>query len=142
MRFSRSLKYFILLFLIFTTGCSPFRTAQHIIGISLDEFEKYRDRAISQHVVCKVSECFDAILAIGTEQPGRPRTSKDFEVFQAKRRQGVIVFYGIPNQVDTTEVGVFITPEADGSLVEVISRSSSAQKKVAHVVFAELDANF
>lgn len=142
MRFSKNLKYFCLFFLFLTTGCSPFRTAQHIVGISLDEFEKYRDQAISQHVACKVSECFNAILAIGTDQPSMPHSRKDFEVFQAKGRKGVVVFYGIPGQVDTTEVGVFITPQADGSLVEIISRSSSAQKKVARAVFTELDVSF
>ncbi len=143
MRFKKEFKNIYLLIPILIVGCvTPQEGVRRFAGRSVAHFEKYRDNAISQDISCQASECFNVILAIGGNRSEQPRLEKHFEVFQANKRQGFIVFYGIPGQVDTTEVAVFIVPEGSQSRVQVVSLSSAAQEKVAKVVFEELKKNF
>lgn len=66
-----------------------------------------------------------------------------FNIFQHDRIKGVIVVMGVPGNVDTTEVGLFLTVLSSNSVkIEVTSKSTSAKKKVAEVVFKELASRF
>ncbi len=138
----KKFKNFYLLIIILVVGCAPLQErVRRLAGRSVDHLEKHRDHAVSQHAACSASDCFDVILAIGGNRSGDPFLGKHFEVFQANVTQRFIVFYAVPNQIDTTEVAVFIKSESQGSLIEIVSLSSTAQEKVAKVVFEELKAN-
>ena len=50
---------------------------------------------------------------------------------------------GIAGNVDTTEVGIFFDDMGQGTVrVEISSLSSTAKRKVAKAVFAELEKHF
>ena len=55
----------------------------------------------------------------------------------------LIVVMGIEGNVDTTEVGIFFTqPNLTTVKLEVSSLSSNAKRRVAQVIFDELDLRF
>lgn len=84
----------------------------------------------------------------GEEQPlnekGLPQEPKGhFEVFRKDRIKGFIIVMGVKDQIDTTEVGIFLTKVADQTYtIDIASLSSRAKQTVAQVVFEKLSQQF
>jgi hypothetical protein len=126
---------------LFLGGCE---TAKCILGVSTKKLEEAVSQGITRTYACSFDDGFNAILDLGQSCPDcEPKAEKAFDVFLKNRIKGVIVVMGIPNQVDTTEVGIFLTEEREGDLrIDVSSLSTSAKEKVAEAVFQELDRLF
>lgn len=118
-------------------GCASLTDApRNIVGFSTRELENARSQSVYQSYQCAENDCLAAILDAGKE--------KKYAVFSKDEAQGQVVFMGVPGQVNTTEVGVFLTPltSSAGVKVEVASGSSSAKRAVAQVLFVELERKF
>lgn len=139
MSISRSILWFLLL--ITLSGCEVART---IIGTSTRKLEYALPEAISRTFVCEYEDCYSAILALDRNNVEREaKTDKYFDVFMKDRIKGQIVVMGVPGQVDTTEVGIFLTAEGPGAVrVDVTSLATQAKEKVADAVFTELATVF
>lgn len=127
------------------TGCASVKeTAKTIWGSSTRALEDARVDAISRSFYCDIDECFDAVLTLNLlNKKSEPATEKYFNVFIEDRIKSHIIVYGIPGNVDTTEVAVFFARDgADAIRIDVASLSSSAKQKTADAVFKELSARF
>ena len=65
------------------------------------------------------------------------------DLYIKDRKKNLIVVMGIPNCVNTTEVGIFFTSLDQGNIkIELSSLSTKAKKAAAEIVFAELNKHF
>ena len=157
--------YFLMLFILVGLGCSRLTEAPKVIwGSSIAALEKARDTASVKTYHCAYDECFNAIVDLGTlpaswlplakspseltkvsqspEEYTAPQV-KPFTIFQKDLIQGYIVVMGVPGNIDTTQVGIFLTLESNNLVqVEISSLSSSAREKVADIIFSELSRRF
>lgn len=67
---------------------------------------------------------------------------KNFSLFIKDPIKRHIVLMGVPGVVDTTEVGIFFTPQEGGTRIEVSSLSTAAKLAAADILFAELGKTF
>ena len=142
-------------------------------GSSTKDLEDARVNAIHKTYSCSVTECFDVVLemtkrpeekdltvvpptqdaaylvSISPKNPSQnaimpPSQSTEYlDLFMKNPKKNLIVVMGVPNCVDTTEVGIFFTPVAEGSVkVELSSLSTKAKKIAAEMVFAKLSKRF
>ena len=142
-------------------------------GSSTKALEDGRATAIHKTYLCNVTECFDAVLNLtvppkeedltvipptqdtahlASVSPKNPSLNaiipssenpNNLDLFMKNRKKNLIVVMGVPNCVDTTEVGIFFTPVDEGNVkVELSSLSSKAKKIAAEMVFAELSKHF
>lgn len=154
----------VFLVLIFLGGCSQvMETSKVIWGSSTKALEKARVDAIDKTYHCSFDDCFDAVLGLSREKPvyvrsyneegkeideegqvvEEPVSTGDFDVFIKNRAKRHIVVMGIAGSVDSTEVGIFFSqPSLTTIKLEISSLSSSAKRKVAQMVFDELDLRF
>lgn len=139
----------VLLLILTVFLCSSCETIieipKTILGTSTRGLEKARINSVSRVYTCAYSDCYQAILDMARLDEKMRPVNEDgfFNIFQHDRIKGIIVVMGIPGNVDTTEVGIFLTVlDANNVKVEVISKSTSAKKKVAKVVFDELGSRF
>lgn len=132
---------FLLAWVVSLSGCE---TLKSIWGSSTQTLEAAIPNGISRTYVCGFRDCYQAILALDHKDQTRlPKTKKYFDVFLKDPVRGRIVVMGIPEQVDTTEVGIFLTEESSGGIrMDVTSLSTQAKEKVATAVFNELDSSF
>jgi len=66
-----------------------------------------------------------------------------FRLFMSDPRRGLIVLMGVPNSVDTTEVGVFFDETSRGNVrVDIASLSSQAVHVAAPLIFENLKRRF
>ncbi|HBR15594.1 MAG TPA: hypothetical protein DD723_08685 [Candidatus Omnitrophica bacterium] len=145
--------------LTLANGCGfVAETGKTVWGSSTRALENSRDEAISKSYVCPFDGCFDTILSLAQTQfflekeEGSPPEAKEvkepekhkfFRVFLQDRVQSHIVVIGVQGNVDTTEVGIFFARlDQNAYRIDVSSLSSSAKRKVAEVVFAELDSQY
>jgi hypothetical protein len=132
----------LLIFLVLIlSGCE---VTKSVLGISTRKLENAIPDGISKSYKCGLRECYEAILALDHNEPDlEPQTEKYFEIFMKKPEKGQIIVMGIPGQVDTTEVGIFLSSEGgDITRIDIASLSTQAKEKVANAVFTELDSNF
>lgn len=132
---------------MFACGCSLVTEGgRSLWGTSIRHLEKARPQAFRRRYQCSYEQCFDAVLALAVNRPEimPVKENKKYHLFQEDRLRGVIVFMEIPGQVDTTEAGIFFSRYADSGIieVEVVALSRIAQRKVAQIIFSELDARF
>ena len=131
---------------IHLTGCATIsEPVKSLLGVSTKALEEAKVDAVGARYDCTYSECFDAVLSLGKDQAVDTSIKKKYyEVFQKNYKKGFIVVMGIPGQVDTTEVGVFLSEDtADKSInIQVSSLSTSAKHKAATAIFNELDQHF
>ena len=116
-----------------------------VLGTSTRALEEERIDAMVRVFRCEFDDCYQAVLDMARlDEDHRAVNSEGmFNIFQHDRIDGLIVVMGIPGNIDTTEVGIFLTMMRDRSVkVEVSSRSTSAKKKVAKEVFKELNTKF
>jgi hypothetical protein len=151
-------KSIVLLFLCVSfAGCSRLvETSKTIWGSSTRVLEDARVDSISHSFVCDIDDCFDAVLSMEivqkdtdvdvdaeADKESEQKPEKPFTVFIKDRVKSHIIVYGIPGNVDTTEVGIFFARDgSDAIRIDVASLSSSAKQKVADAIFKELSIRF
>ena len=116
----------------FAGGCAQTaETVKVVWGSSTRALKEARAEAVREEFPLAYDACFREILQIaGTEK---------WEIFIKDKNQGTIVIMGIPGNVNTTEVGIFLDKEGvSQTKVEVSSLSSSAKLKVSEILFEEL----
>lgn len=131
----------LLLVALIATGCETFKA---VLGTSIRHLEEARETALSASYDCDLDECFDAVLSLSrNEAMGDPLGGKKaFEVFSKDRIRSYIVLMGIEGNIETTEVGVFLTPKKKGVDIDISSLSSSAQERAATAIFNELNLRY
>ncbi|NCB50221.1 MAG: hypothetical protein EOM53_06085 [Alphaproteobacteria bacterium] len=118
-------------------------TPKIVWGYSLKELQRARVNADKKSYICTFQEAYSAILTLDRSYPSKPLTEKFYDVFMKDPIRGVVVVMGVSGNVDTTEVGIFLTENKDNTLVvEVVSSSRLAQSKVSQALFEELDKRF
>ena len=131
-------KYLLSLFsVLFFCGCSSFLDApRNILGFSRRDVEASRVRSSYQVYQVETLAVFNAIIA--------EFEAEKYYIFTKDEAGGFIMVMGIPGVVDTTEVGIFLTPMGDGQgvKVEVSSRSTPAKRVVAALLFSRLSEKF
>lgn len=163
-------KNLILLFclLFCVLGCAQItETAKVIWGSSTRALENARADAITKTYRCSFDDCYDAVLSFARDKETRAQEVRDeetraqeidrvetdsddeevqknyFNIFINDRKKGHIVVMGIEGNVGTTEAGIFFSqPSLTTVKIEVTSLSESAKRKVAQIVFDEMDSRF
>lgn len=75
--------------------------------------------------------------------PITPLSTTYLDLFLKKPKQNMMIVMGVPNCVNTTEVGIFFTPIDGGNVkVELSSLSSKAKRNAGELIFAELGKKF
>ncbi len=149
--------YAIIFLLFFVCGCAcvqePFKA---VWGSSTKALNDNRDTATVKMYECFANDCFDKIVGIikDHEEKAKKKTQigdEEVEVeevvkytlFIQDRKNYLIVVMNIPGSIDTTEVGIFITPlKLKESRVEIVSLSTAAQKTVSKTIFDQLDKTY
>ena len=125
---------FILLFVFVFCGCSTLKDAsQCVAGVSTRSLESGKADSIYQIYPCDLTECFNTVVAIAEKNK--------YYVFMKDPIRGLVTVMDVPGQVDTTEVGIFLTElsKQQGVRVDLSSRSTPAKRAVAKVLFSELN---
>lgn len=151
------------------TAANVVESPKIIWGSSTRALEKARRGAISKAFACSFQECFDAVAAIAvveeklSETPEEKQTREEkeaaedngpfkavdlladqsFKIFIKDTRKKMLVIYGIPGSVDTTEVGVFFVPGDDKKVtLEISSLSTNAKQTAARIIFEKLATQY
>lgn len=117
-------------------GCGHLREAAKVVwGSSTKALEDNRASATVKTYECFAGACFDTIVTTAKD--------KKYEVFISDRANNRIVVMGVPGGIETTEIGIFITPlKLKESKIEVVSLSSIAQATVSSVLFDALGRTY
>ncbi len=160
----------IISFLICLGGCAQVtETVKVIYGSSTRALEEAKSEAITKKYSCQYAECFDSILTLARPKLSHipfkndlsePEVVEDgeevavleistksgfFDIFIEDYAKGHIVVMGIAGNVDTTEVGIFLSSSGKNSKntqIEISSLSSSAKRTLAEIVFEHLNQHF
>ena len=118
------------------SGCATIaETPKNIIGISTKGIENARVDATREDFRGDFTGIYDAVLGVAKDNK--------FHVFSQDEIRGLIVLMNVPGFVDTTEVGVFISPLKSGEFrVEVSSRSVPAKEAVSKIIFEKLERKY
>jgi len=152
---------------ILLSGCASVKEfAKSVWGSSTRALEEARSEAEGKTFRCSLDECFDAVLVLTEKEIVKPVVAEDQEteedqellyvekldamvevspldLFIKDRKRSLLVVMGVPGSVDTTEVGIFFDPQADGNVrVEVSSLSTNAKQITAKMVFSKLLESF
>ena len=132
----------ILLSLILMTGCSPIKEmGKMVLGTSTRALERERTNAIRKVFDCSFDDCYEAVLKLARTQEfaGEENEEGHYDIFQKDHFKGYVVVMGVTGNVDTTEVGIFLTSRSRFiTEIDISSLSSSAKRTVADVLFKEL----
>ena len=72
-----------------------------------------------------------------------PAQVNNLSLFIKNRKRNFLVVMGVPNCVNTTEVGIFFVPLDGGNVrVDLSSLSTKAKRNASEMVFKELDKHF
>ena len=138
----------------FLSGCAQIsETAKVMWGSSTRALENMRTEAVKKTYQCGLNECYDAILSLGRDKRLQKIDVSDdsqdshhdgyFDIFINNRKKRHIIVISIEGSVDTTEVGIFFSqPTPTTVTLEVASLSSSAKRKIAEIIFNEMDLRF
>src|SRR5438105_841828 len=107
----KNIVYMMFFSIVAVSGCSPVvETVKTVWGSSTRALEDARDEAIKKTYHCPYDECFDAVLSLARNEPSlTPTSPKFFDIFIKDRVKSHIIVMGIKGNVDTTEVGIFLT---------------------------------
>ena len=164
------MKQFIFILGIFIlSGCTPLEAGRTVWGSSTRILENERIHAITAAYNCSIDDCYDSILEMGadkgeeesvslrnirrgyssasaepepTAQGKTPVSDRPFRIFLQDRIKSCLIVINVPENIDTTEVGIFLAYEEKGIRVEISSLSTTAKRKVAETVFNELDKKY
>ena len=84
-------------------------------------------------------------LGFNSLSPGTaaPANVDQLSLFIKERKRDFLVVMGVPNCVDTTEVGVFFVPLDAGNVrIELSSLSTKAKRNASKIIFKELGNHF
>ena len=135
-----SLIIFLVLGVFSLVGCTTLRekateTAKVMWGSSVKALEESRTQANSKTFQCALDECLRQVVSISKEE--------SVKIFINNPKKGFIVVMGLPNTIDTTEVGIFFTAiEAVKTKIEITSLSPYAQEIAADLFFSKLKMTF
>ncbi len=118
--------------ILILSGCASIKDApRNILGFSRKDIIAARDDAMFQVYQAGQVEVFAVVEEI---------VKVEYVLFTRDEIRGFIMLMGIPGVVDTTEVGIFVTPLGfeKGVKVELSSRSLPAKKVVAALLFSKL----
>ena len=123
-------------FCFILTGCASIKSvSQNIWGSSITHLETARVDSLYKTIPCEYQECYDAIKVMLDEG--------SYTVFQERPAKGLLVIMGVQEALNTTEVGIFLTPlSSEETEIEVASLSTPAKKTFAEVLFTYLDNEF
>lgn len=170
---TRPLIYLFAGVLLFSGCAQATEFVRSIWGSSTKDLEEARANSIHKTYRCSVTECFNTVLqltetpeekdftvippgqdathlaSVSPKNPSQnaimppPEDTNYLDLFMKNPKKNLIVVMGVPNCVDTTEVGIFFTPDGDGNTkVELSSLSTKAKKITAEMVFAQLNKHF
>jgi hypothetical protein len=130
----------LLLVPVVLAGCSQsVEVARKVWGSSTRTLENERVRAVRDVYRCEYDECYNLVRNLGILSDGGKKTDGPYKIFQENYKNGVVVVMGVPGNVDTTEVGIFLfRVKVDETSVEVTSLSRSAKRKVAEAIRQEM----
>lgn len=168
---NKFLKLSVVFAVIMVCGCATALEPVKVVwGSSTRALEKARPEALRLTVRATPQQCYAAVLevvdhaakaeqalvtqtkkvsdqtAVTSAQPSQvielePLTT--LNVFLKDPRRNIIVLMGIPNSINTTEVGIFFTASEEGTtLIEVSSLSKRAKAKAAQMIFPEIQKSF
>lgn len=131
--------FFLMISVVFVgvlTGCSQtVEGVKKVWGSSTQRLEQERVRAIRDVYSCEYDQCYQLVKELGFSQ------KQSYRIFQDRPEKKMLVVIAVPGNVDTTEVGIFLSPiKINETAVEVSSLSSSAKRKVAQVIRMEMEA--
>ena len=135
MKFNKS--FIIALFMVFALlGCTHVQEVSKVVwGSSTRALEEARYDAIRANYSCDVYDCFNEVSNIVREE--------DLDVFIEDRNKDLIVVMGIPDSIETTEVGIFFTYiSSENTEIEIASLSPSTKMTTADIVFPSLEKSF
>lgn len=130
-----------ILLAVLTAGCAPLMEGAKVIwGSSTRALEQARADALRKTFRCELDACMDTVVQLTREDlEVVPVKAKAFTLFIEERVKAYLVVLDVPESVDTTEVGIFFTRQAEGNVqVEISSLSRNAKRAVAEIVFKEL----
>jgi hypothetical protein len=125
---------FLLVLVVLCCGCAALKDAPLCIaGVSTRSLESGKKDSIYQVYPCGLTECFQSVVDISAKN--------GFLVFRKDPVRGLVVVMDIPGQVNTTEVGIFLTELSNdqGVRIDLSSRSTPAKRAVAKALFSELN---
>lgn len=130
--------FFLILSVLFVgilAGCTQtVESVRKVWGSSIQRLEQERVRAVRDVYSCEYDKCYQLVHELS-----RP-PKQSYKIFQYRPDKNMFVVIGVPGNVDTTEVGIFLSPiKINETAVEVSSLSSSAKRKVAQAIRAEME---
>jgi len=106
----------------------PVELSKVLWGSSTRALEEARTDALKAQYQCDSGEAFQKVLDIAKDN--------DYTIFIKDKRRNLIVLMGIPNSINTTEVGIFFSPLGNHQTrLEITSLSSNAKRAVSQVLF-------
>lgn len=145
-------------------GCAQLTEPLKVVwGSSTRALEEARSQAVKKTFLCQFDECFDSVIKIvkgfkpetqegstplilgkadTEEEENKEAKSVGLDLFIKDRKKRLIVVMGIPGSVNTTEVGIFLTPVDKKVVLEVSSLSQHAKSTVANIIFGELSKEY
>lgn len=127
-----SLSVLLTCFMLLNTGCSPTYNLRSIAGTNTRDLEQAKISGRTRTFEMSYTETYNKLLHV--------LDKNKLTVFQEKPKKGLIVFMGIDKQVDTTRIGVFLSPVSETSTeVTLSSLSSTALDKAETLIFRGLN---
>jgi len=127
---------------ILTSGCSMLKNVPEIIvGDYMGSLEKARQKGQSKIFDCKIDDCFDRILVILSQMQADILKTDIFgyKIMAVVSRKPLSKVEN-ENNVNTADVGIFLSQTSDGKTkVEVSSLSSIFVNYVAETIFSKLE---
>ncbi|HNX91564.1 MAG TPA: hypothetical protein PKY78_00360 [Candidatus Omnitrophota bacterium] len=110
------------------SGCVSYpESFSDVLGISLSDLEKTRDKGIKKELDMPIKDAFDKIVNI--------LQGNDIMIYRKSLAKGYIVSMDYPKQTNTTQVGFFFAASSDSKTVMTIcSASATALQKAEKII--------
>lgn len=114
-----------------------------IWGSSTRPLENARVDAVKETFDCPLDTCFDIVLEMTEDDlSADPPKERIFDLFIKNKKKQLIVIMGVPESIDTTEVGIFFTAKEGTTLIEVSSLSRTAKRVASQIIFDEIKKQY
>lgn len=124
------MKFFLSLFclVVLCSACSTTNVPiSSFLGTSVSHLREVEGDAVVLNFSCQIADCYERLYDFVNE-------TSSFKLYQANADEFYFVVYDLPQQIDSTEVGIFLYPESTGTTVRISSLSRSAKRKVAEII--------
>jgi len=127
-----SLGAVILLVLTFTlTSCASYN-AWSLLGVNIEDIEKVRSEGKTTTVSLSYDEAFARITQIVKDN--------GLYILVSSKRKGYIIIIDLPQQTNTTRVGIFFESISDGGTkITLSSLSHSALARAEGIIFRNIE---